>query len=173
MHSSLRRAVALNVFQSSHIAPSHRRFPHVLWMDSIGLIADLLMGCGVGRYLGCLEGPHFEQEVALHGFSAGIFSRLCLLQILWTFPGVTTNSRLGAIACPPGLLMMAPSMDDDELHLIHYESDELCCWRPGRKLLKSCCTKYTYIMNENSSYKGHFGSSDLLLVPREMPPHYD
>ena len=28
----VRRAVALSVFRSSHIAPSHRRFPHVLWM---------------------------------------------------------------------------------------------------------------------------------------------
>ena len=32
----VRRAVALSVFQSCHIAPSHRRFPHVLWMDSVG-----------------------------------------------------------------------------------------------------------------------------------------
>ena len=81
------------------------------------------------------------------------------MQILWTFPGVVTNGRLGAINCPPGLLR-APSGNEDELHLIHYESDELCCWKPSRALLSSCCTKYTYIMNENTSYKGHFGSSD-------------
>ena len=116
----VRRAVAFKVFQSCHIAPSHRRFPHVLWMDALSLVTDLLMGCGVGRYLGSLEGPPFEQEVALRGFSAGSFAGLALLQILWTVPGVVTSSRLGAIACPPGLLMMAPLGTAHELHLIHY-----------------------------------------------------
>ena len=70
-----------------------------------------------------------------------------------------TKSRLGAIACPPVQLTMAPSKGSDELHLIHYESDELCCWRPGRALLNNCCAKYTYIRNESPAYKGHFGSS--------------
>ncbi len=98
--------------------------------------------------------------VALRGFSAGSFSGLCLLHILWPLPGVITKSRLGAIACAPVLLTMAPSKDRDELHLIHYESDELCCWRPGRALLNNCCTKHTHIMNESPAYKGHFESSD-------------
>ena len=87
-------------------------------------MCDLLLGCGVGRYLGCLDGPRLEQKVALRGFSAGSFS-VCLLQILWTLPGVITDSRLGAIACPPGLLMMASPDGDHVLHLIHYEGDDL------------------------------------------------
>ena len=73
----VRRAVALRVFEACHIAPSHRRYPHPLWVDSLSLIADLLLGCGVGRYLGCGFSPAFEQEVALRGFSAGSFSGLC------------------------------------------------------------------------------------------------
>ena len=46
----VRRAVAVSVCENSHIAPSHRRYPHPLWTDSFSLIADLLLGCGVGRY---------------------------------------------------------------------------------------------------------------------------
>ena len=148
----VRRAVAYNVFQACHIAPSHRRYPHPLWNDSFSLIADLLLGRGVGRYLGCLQGPAFEQAVELRGFSAGSFAGLCLLHILWPIPGITTKGRLGAIACPPVLLTMGPAFEGDKLHLIHYESDELCCWKPGREQLEKCCTKYTYIMNESSAY---------------------
>ena len=153
----VRRVVALRVFEACHIAPSHRRYSHPLWVDSLSLIADLLLGCGVGRYLGCGFGPAFEQEVALRGFSAGSFSDLCFLHILWPIPGVVTKGTLGAIACSPALLTMSPAKQKDKLH---YESDELCNWRPGRDQLEKCCTEFTYIMNENSAYKGHFGAGD-------------
>ena len=156
----VRRAVAISVFEACHIAPSHRRYPHPLWNDSFSLMADLLLGCGVGRYLGCFQGPAFEQVVALRGFSAGSFSGLCFLHILWPIPGVVTKGTLGAIACPPALLTMGPAKEGDELHLVHYESDELCCWKPGRPQLEQCCTKFTYVMNESSAYKGHYGSAD-------------
>ena len=129
-------------------------------MDSLSLIADLLLGWGVERFLESLQGLAFQQVVALRGFSAGSFSGLCLLHILWPIPGVVTKSCLGAIACPPVLLTMDPAKKDDELHLVHYESDELCCWKPGRLQLGRCCSKYTYIMNESSAYKGHFGPFD-------------
>ena len=122
-------------------------------MDSLSLIADLLLGCGVGRYLGRGFGPAFGLEVALRGFSAGSFSGLCFL-------GVVTKGTLGAIACPPALLTMSPAKEEDKLYLVHYESDELCNWRPGRDQLEKCCTKFTYIKNENSAYKGHFGAGD-------------
>ena len=155
----VRRAVALRVFEACHIAPSHRRYQHPLWVDSLSLIADLLLGCGVGRYLGCGFGPAFEQKVALRGFSAGSFSGLCFLHILWPIPGVVTKGTLGAIACPPALLTMSPAKEEDKLYLVRYESDELCNWRPGRDQLEKCCTEFTY-MNENSAYKGHFGAGD-------------
>ena len=71
-----------------------------------------------------------------------------------------TKGCLGAIACPPSLLTMNLAKDEDQLHLIHYESDELCCWKPGRQQLEQCCSKFTYIMNESPAYKGHFGPSD-------------
>ena len=43
-------------------------------VDSMCLIADLLLGCGVGRCLGGGFGPAFEQQVALRGFSASLAS---------------------------------------------------------------------------------------------------
>ena len=94
-------------------------------------------------------------------FSAGSYSGLCLLHILWPIPGVVTKGCLGAIACPPSLLTMNPAKAEDQLRLIHYESDELCCWKPGRPQLDQCCSKYTYIMNESPAYKGHFGPSGM------------
>ena len=156
----VRRAVALKVFEACHIAPSHRRYPHPLWLDSFSLIADLLLGCGVGRYLGSGFGPAFEQKVALRGFSAGSFAGLCFLRILWPMPGIATRSILGAIACPPALLTMSSAKEEDTLHLVHYESDELCNWRPRKEQLEKCCTSFTFIMNENCAYKGHFGAGD-------------
>ena len=50
--ASARRASALEMFGASHIAPSHRRMPHVLWTDSMTLIWNLLMGGRMGRYMG-------------------------------------------------------------------------------------------------------------------------
>ena len=38
-----RRATALEAFRASHIPPSHRRLPHVLWTDSMTLIWTLLI----------------------------------------------------------------------------------------------------------------------------------
>ena len=155
----VRRAVALKILDDCHIAPSHRRFPHPLWLDSMCLIADL--GGGFG--------PAFEQQVALRGFSAGSFSGLCLLHILWPMAGVVARGILGAIACPPDLLTMGPAKEEDSLHLVHYQSDELCNWRPSREQLESsgvtkCCTSFTYIMNESVPIK-----DILALVSMGMP----
>ena len=55
------RASAFEMFNACHIAPSHRRHPHIAWTDAVTLVCDLLLGCGAGRYLGCLEYHIFEQ----------------------------------------------------------------------------------------------------------------
>ena len=83
----------------------------------------------------------WPQEVALRGFSAGSFSGLCFLHILWPVPGVVTKGILGAIACPPALVTMSSA--EDTLCLVHCESDELCNWRPGRVQLEKCCAEFT------------------------------
>ena len=103
----VRRAVALRVFEACHIAPSHRRYPHPLWVDSLSLIADLLLGCGVGRYLGCGFGPAFEQEVALRGLQLAV----SLAYAFCTFVAYTGRSHQRQFGCN----CVPPSAADDEL----------------------------------------------------------
>ena len=145
---------------STHIAPSHRRPPHPVWEDSLSLIADLLFGNGMDRYVGAMQRADSPLEVNVRGFSAGSYSGLAFLHILWPIPRVTTKGCLGAIACPPSLLSMSRAKREDRLHLIHYESDSLCSWKPGLQQLQGCCTSFTYITNEITSYKGHFGPDE-------------
>ena len=156
----VRRTVAYKMFSAVHIAPSHRRPPHPVWEDSFSLIADLLFGNGMDRYVGAMQGPDFSLEVNVRGFSAGSFSGLAFLHILWSIPRVTTKGCLGAIACPPSLLDISRAKADDQLHLIHFESDRLCSWKPGPLQMQDCCTSYTYITNEIASYKCHFGPAE-------------
>ena len=73
---------------------------------------------------------------------------------------MTTKGCLGAIACPPSLLSMSRAKKEDLLHLIHFESDSLCSWKPGPQQIRDCCTSFTYITNEIASYKGHFGPDE-------------
>ena len=102
--ASARRATALEMFKASHIAPSHRRMPHVLWTDSMTLIWNLLMGGRMGRYTGSPDTLVSDQRIDLTAFSAGSFAGLSTLHLLWKIPNVVTNGKLGAIACPPQLV---------------------------------------------------------------------
>ena len=158
--AAVRRTIAYKMFMAAHIAPSHRRPPHPVWNDSLCLIADLLFGNGMGRYVGAMQEPDSPLVVNVRGFSAGSYSGLAFQHILWSIPGVITKGCLGAIACPPSLLDMSRAKDEDQLHLIHFESDRLCSWKPGQQLMRDCCTSFTYIANEMSSYKGHFGPDE-------------
>ena len=130
--ASARRATALEMFGASHIAPSHRRMPHVLWTDSMNLVWNLLMGGRMGRYTGSPDTLVFGQRIDLRGFSAGSFAGLSTLHLLWQMPNVVTNGKLGAIACPPQLIVTPPTDHTlHTLHLLHYEADQLCVWKPG------------------------------------------
>ena len=144
------------MFMAAHIAPSHRRPPRPVWEDSLCLIADLLFGNGMDRYVETMQGPDSPLEVNVRGFSAGSYSGLAFLHILWSIPRVTTKGCLGAIACPPSLLNMSRAKEEDLLHLVHFESDRLCSWKPGPQQRRDCCTSFTYI----ASYKGHFGPDE-------------
>ena len=156
----IRRTIAYQMFMAAHIAPSHRRPPHPAWEDSLCLIADLLFGNGMDRYVGAMQRADSPLEVNVRGFSAGSYSGLAFLHILWSIPRVTTKGCLGAIACPPSLLNMSRAKREDRLHLIHFESDSLCSWKPSPQQIRSCCTSFTYITNEIASYKGHFGPDE-------------
>ena len=156
--ASARRTEALTAFRSAHVPPSHRRMPHVLWTDSMALIWALLLGGRMGRYTGSPDTIILDQLIHLKGFSAGSFAGLCLLHLLWKFPNVVTESTLGAIACPPQLLIAPPELHT--LHLFHYEADRLCVWRPARHLLENLKIDYTYVVTQDNTYHEHFGASE-------------
>ena len=63
--ASALRATALELFGASHIQPSHRRMPHVLWTDSMTLIWNLLMGGRMGRRTGSPDTLVLDQRRAL------------------------------------------------------------------------------------------------------------
>ena len=66
--------------------------------------------------------------------------------------------QLGAIACPPQLLITPPA--SHALHLLHYESDHLCVWKPGQRQLDQLQIRYTYVRTEGPAYKEHFGAKE-------------
>ena len=80
--ASARRATALEMFKASHIAPSHRRMPHVLWTDSTTLIWTLLLGGRMGRYTGSPDTLVCDQRIDLRSFSAGSFAGLSTLPLM-------------------------------------------------------------------------------------------
>ena len=111
---------ALTMFGKSHVAPSYRRLPHGMWVSTMSLVLDLLVGRGKRRYV---ETPHWSpKEVSIHvqGFSAGSYSGLCLLHLLWKLEHVHASGKLGGIAVPPLLLHTIPEGKKKCLHLIHF-----------------------------------------------------
>ena len=99
-----RRALALHMYDKCHIAPSHRRFAHPSWIAGMKLMLDLLLGARKHRYVGrCLAAPR-PTEVYVRGFSAGSYSSICLLHLLWNMPHVQVGGILGGISCPPALI---------------------------------------------------------------------
>ena len=104
LKANARRLIALDMFEKSHIAPSHRRLPHPSWTTSFCLLLDLLLGAGKTRYLNTRPHARARREVFVRGFSAGSYSGICLLHLLWQLPFVDARGKLGGIACPPELL---------------------------------------------------------------------
>ena len=83
-----RRALALHMYDNCHIAPSHRRFAHPSWIAGMKLMLDLLLGARKHRYLRkSLVDPR-PAQVYVRGFSAGSYSGICLLHLLWNMPHV-------------------------------------------------------------------------------------
>ena len=122
------------------------------------LIWNLLIGGRMGRYTGFPDTLVLDQRVEVRGFSAGSFAGLSLLQLLWKIPNVVTSGKLGAIACPPQLLITPPATHG--LHLFHYEADQLCVWKPGRHQLEQLQIKFTYVNTQSFAYSEHFGASE-------------
>ena len=159
LKANARRLIALDMFEKSHIAPSHRRLPHPSWTTSFCLLLHLLLGAGKTRYLSTRPHACAQREVFVRGFSAGSYSGICLLHLLWQLPFVDARGKLGGIACPP-LLSTIPSDKGPGLHSFHYKRDLLCCWQPTFHYIQSLHCACTIVANEWSDLHDHFGKSE-------------
>ena len=112
----------------------------------------------MGRYTGSPDTLVLDQRIDLRGFSASSFAGLSTLQLLWKIPNVVTNGKLGAIACPLQLIVTPP--EAHTLHLLHYEADQLCVWKPGQHQLEQLQIRYTYVSTKGPAYKEHFGAKE-------------
>ena len=112
----------------------------------------------MGRFTGSPDTLVCDQRIDLRGFSAGSFAGLSTLHLLWKIPNVVTNGKLGAIVCPPQLLVTPPT--DHTLHLLHYEADQLCVWKPGEHQLDQLRIRYTYVSMEDPAEREHFGAKE-------------
>ena len=155
-----RRALALHMYDKCHIAPSHRRFAHPSWIAGIKLMLDLLLGARKHRYLGrCLAAPR-PAEVYVRGFSAGSYSGICLLHLLWNMPHVQVGGILGGISCPPALIHGISPEHGQRIMLIHLTTDRLCQWHPDDKTLHSLNCKYCIVDRKTQELKELFGSCE-------------
>ena len=155
-----RRQSALEMFEKSHIAPSYRRLPHPSWTTCFKLLLDLLIGAGKTRYLGTRPHARHQREVFVRGFSAGSYSGICLLHLLWKFPFVEAPGKLGGIACPPQLLCSIPVDKGPGVQLFHYEKDLLCCWQPSFNHIDRLSCVCTIVTNDLPELHVHFGRSE-------------
>ena len=154
-----RRQGALDMFAKCHIAPSYRRLPHPTWTTCIGFLLDLLLGAGKTRYL-CTRPTRHQREVFVRGFSAGSYSGICLLHLLWKLPYIDVRGKLSGIACPPELLSLIPSPKGQRLHLFHYVPDKLCCWQPSDRTIASLPCLCAIVTNSIPELHDHFGKSE-------------
>ena len=155
-----RRQTASDMFEKCHIAPSYRRLPHSSWTTCRSLLIDLLIGAGKRRYLCTRPHARRHREVFVRGFSAGSYSGICLLHLLWKLPYVVARGKLGGIACPPELLSMIPVGKGQGLQLFHYARDLLCCWRPTLAYINRLPCVCTIVHNDISELRDHFGKCE-------------
>ena len=155
-----RRALALHMYDNCHIAPSHRRFAHPSWIAGMKLMLDLLLGARKHRYLKrCLVDPR-PAQVYVRGFSAGSYSGICLLHLLWNMPHVQVGGILGGIACPPALLHGILPDHGSQLMLIHLTTDRLCQWHPRDESLSSLTCKFCIVDRSTPELREHFGTCE-------------
>ena len=155
-----RRALALHMYDNCHIAPSHRRFAHPSWIAGMKLMLDLLLGARKHRYLRKNLVDPRPAQVYVRGFSAGSYSGICLLHLLWNMVYVEVGGILGGIACPPALLHGIQPDHGDQLMLIHLTTDRLCQWHPSDETLSSLNCKYCVVDRSTLELREHFGTCE-------------
>ena len=124
---------------------------------------DLLLGARKHRYLGrCLTDPR-PAEVYVRGFSAGSYSGICLLHLLWNMPHVQVGGILGGISCPPALIH-GITPEHGQIMLIHLTTDRLCQWHPYDETLRSLNCKYCIVDRTTQELRELFGACEHSYV---------
>ena len=144
-----RRALALHMYNKCHVAPSHRRFAHPSWIAGMKLMLDLLLGARKHRYLRSRPFDHLPAQVYVSGFSAGSYSGICLLHLLWNMPHVQVGGILGGIALPPALLHGIQPDHGAQLMVMH----------PRDETLNSLPCKFCIVDGSTTELREHFGAS--------------
>ena len=155
-----RRALAMHMYDKCHVAPSHRRFANSSWIAGMKLMLDLLLGARQNRYLRSRPFEFRPAEVYVRGFSAGSYSGICLLHLLWNMPHIQVGGILGGIALPPALLHGIRPDHGDRLMVIHLTTDRLCQWHPHDDTLHSLRCKYCIVDRSTMELREHFGACE-------------
>ena len=121
---------------------------------------DLLLGARKHRYLRSRQVDPRPAQVYVRGFSAGSYSGICLLHLLWSMPHVQVGGILGGIAFPPALLHGIQPDHGAQLMLIHLTTDRLCQWHPRDETLSSLPCKYCIVDRSTPELREHFGTSE-------------
>ena len=124
------------------------------------LMLDLLLGACKHRYLRSRQVDPRPAQVYVRGFSAGSYSGICLLYLLWNMPHVQVGGILGGIAFPPALLHGIQADHGAQLMLIHLTTDRLCQWHPRDETLSTLTCKYCIVDRSTPELREHFGTSE-------------
>ena len=157
-----RRALALHMYNKCHVAPSHRRFAHPSWIAGMKMMLGLLLGARKHRYLRSRPFDHLPAQVYViyvRGFSAGSYSGICLLHLLWNMPHVQVGI-LGGIALPSALVHGIQPDHGAQLMVIHLTTDRLCQWHPRDDTLSSLPCKFCIVDRSTTELREHFGASE-------------
>ena len=107
--------------------------------------------------------PLVPAQVYVRGFSAGSYSGICLLHLLWSMPHVQVGQVggiLGGIAFAPVLTHGIPPEHGSQLMLIHLTTDRLCQWHPADDTVRSLPCKYCVVDRDTLELREHFGTCE-------------
>ena len=114
------------------------------------------------QYLRSRPFDNLPAQVYVRGFSAGSYSGICLLHLLWNMPHVQVGvyQVVGGIALPRVLLHGIPPDHSTQLMVIHLNTDRLCSWHPHDDTLRSLPCKYCIVDRSTMELQEHFGACE-------------
>jgi len=112
----------------------------------------------MGRYTGSPDTLVLDQRIDLRGFSAGSFCWPEYSAAIVEDPECGDEWQAWGNCLSAATDFTLPVAHT--LHLLHYEADQLCVWKPGQHPLDQLQIRYTYVSTEGAAYKEHFGARE-------------